>query len=437
MSEKDRDSGDAASDIPAANDEVETSAESSTPEPENDVAEAVENAPQPQAAAQPGRAGGLALLLSLVALGLAGWLAYERFVAPPEAAPQPFSAADLDAIETRLDEFAAQAAGAGEDRQQLLARQSELASELEAVSARLGGQLADLDSRLEDQFGEQLDARLDQRLARESADLRSELQRDMAQLSEEFDGLARRLAEAIDAWSDQGEFEHQVERDLGRQIAMLEAASLLRIGQERAELVGDLRGARLAYQRADELLARVDDVRLDRVRRSLARELEAIDSIDSLDLSQSLARLDRLARDARHWPTQLGQVSPLRQQPESADDASDEHWRDRLTGVARNLVRVQARDDLGRSDEQFDTARELLQLRLVAAQLALTRRDADAMAVQLGAAAQLLDDWFDPEASEVRQARSDLEALGGLRFDPEIPELGEALNRLQSLLGAP
>lgn len=378
---------------------------------EPDASEAREPQPPP---VRTRRSGSLALVLSLLALALAGWLFYERISTLEEASVEIPAAHELAAVEARLDELAGQLAAERDERQQLLAVRAGLADDLDRLSGQLGGQISALE--------------------RESEQLRSDLERRSTQWSEDVEGLARQLGEAIDAWSDRGDQEQQAERDLQRQIAMLEAAAMLRIGQARAELAGDLSGAKLAYRRADEHLRRVDDVRLDRIRRALAVELEALESVRSPDLGQSLARLDRLARESRRWPTALA-GAPGVTEPEREDEDPPADWRERLSGAARGLVRVQARDDLGRTQEQFEAARELVQLRLVAAQLALARRDVDGLDLQLAAAIELLDEWFDPTSEAVRQARGDLNELVELRLEQDVPELGAALNGLQTLMG--
>ncbi len=330
------------------------------------------------------RRGSLPLVFSLLVLAFCGWSpsVWSDTQDEPEQAAE--YAPELAAVEARMDELAGQLATEREERRQLLERHEALGGELERLSARL-------------------------------------------------DELESRLGEATATAEARGAEDLQLERDLQRHIAMLEAAALLRIGQERAELGGDLHGARLAYRRAEELLARGDDARLDRVRRLLAQELESLESAQDLDLGRAMARLDRLARESRGWPTLLGHGAgePMPR----GDDEEPEHWRERVAGAARGLVRVQARDDLGRTQEQFEAAREQLQLRLVAAQLALTRRDAGALELHLAAAIELLDDWFDPAANDVVQARGELSDLSELGFEQDVPDLGEALNRLHAVLG--
>ncbi len=256
-----------------------------------------------------------------------------------------------------------------------------------------------------------------------------------AQLSQGLEAMASRLERSLSGMEERADAQRQAEAELRRQIVMLEAAALLSLGQQQAELIADVDGAVAAYRRAQVVLTELDDARLDRVRRALARELDALESLRVPDPAQAMARLERLARESRTWPSQLDRPTPAERPAEPGVEGETPDWRERIGGAARGLVRVQARDEMGRTSEQFEAARELMKLRLVAAQLALTRQDPEALALQVGAALELLDDWFEAGTDEVEQGRRDLEAIQSTRLRPDLPELGEALNLLRTRLG--
>lgn len=380
--------------------------------------------PQSQPAAS--RAAGgrglafLALIVALAALGMTGWANYNELVPGAEdAGPSGEPSVEqerLQALDARVGDL-----------------EAEVTDQPLATQERVDEGLGELAESL-DQLGDRLDElhdRFDARFADEVAPLQAQVD----DLGAAVDGLAERLAGAVEEFAERGDVERQVDRDLRRQMAMLEAAGLLRIGQERAELSADFAGAERAFRRAARVLDDVDDARLDRARRALAAELEALENVRAVDVNRELARLDRLHRESRAWPTRLGDraQAPAAQSPDTEAPAG---WRERLGAAVRGLVRIEARDDLGRTDEQFQAAREQLQLRLVAAQLALSRRAPDALEIHLDAALNLLDDWFDPASEDVAQARSDLEALRSLRFEPPAIELGEALDLVQARLDA-
>lgn len=383
---------------------------------------APDSRPQPPAPKSSGGRGlaFLALLVALAALALTGWAYYEEQVAGA-ADPTPSDQASAD--EERLQEFQARL-------DDLEGRLDQPRAEVpERIDQRLD-ELADSAERLGDRLAE-LQDRVDARFADEVAPLAAQ----MDDLTAAVDALAERLTAAVDAFAERGDVERQVDRDLRRQLAMLEAAALLRIGQERAELSADFGGAARAFQRAAGVLGTVDDARLDRARRALTREIETLENARPVDVNRELAQLDRLHRESRTWPMALddragGQPSepPVADEPES--------WRERIGAAVGGLVRIEARDDLGRSAEQFQAAREQLQLRLVAAQLAVSRHAPDALEIHLDAALALIDDWFDRTAEEVARARADLEGLKSLRFEPPAVELGEALDLLQARLDA-
>jgi len=139
-----------------------------------------------------------------------------------------------------------------------------------------------------------------------------------------------------------------------------------------------------------------------------------------------------MGRESRNWPLQL---PGLKEKSGSAEES--EGWRDRLGETLGALVRVETRDSLGRSEEQFEAGREQLRLRLLAAELALMRRNSEALTVQTEAALGLLDEWFDTSAEPVAAARATLQHLAGLDLNPDLPTLGTALGQLQSRLDAP
>ena len=384
------------------------------PEPDASVSAAADLADQPSPApVQKKAASGrwpalLALLLSLLALGLSAWLLLEHQTDAPESALVAMLEQRTEGLErqTRSLESTVEEQGnsleALNERLQVLAREelNELPGQIVALNERVSAQ------------------------ATQSADQ----QTDLEALKEELALVRGELREAVEQLSDRDQLERRAERDLQRQMAMTEAAALLRLGQDRLALAADLPGAVAAFRRAEARLAGVDDPRLDRVRRALAEELEALESARPPDLARALARLDRLARDSADWPLQLPGMAP------ADDEEPAEGWRARIGQTMSGLVRVQQRDAVGRTEAQFAAAREQVQLRLVAAQLALGRRDAAVWAVHLQAAVGLIDDWFDASADVVETARQEIETLIELDLSPDEPALGRALDLLMTRL---
>lgn len=378
-------------------------------------------AEQPPDAA-PRRPGGglawLALLLAVAALALAAWLAWPALLEDAETA----EGQALAALESQLLEQA-----------ELVTRlRSDLAEHDQASRSRTEEVEQRLDARIEARFGRVADLeRAVGRIEARSEDLPARLdalEQELAGRTQDSRELRERLDAAIRQLDERGDLERQVDRDLRRQIVMLEAAGLLRSGQDLAELAGDHSAALRAFRRARTRLSVLEDARLEQVQRSLAREIEDLAAARAPDLHSALAVLERLGRDSQSWPLQL-EPAPIASPEETPED-----WRQRVGTTLRSLVRIQARDELGRTQEAFEAAREQLRLRLLSAELALARRESETLVLQIDAAIALLDEWFRADAEAVRSARAELERMRELPLTTELPALGSALEQLEARL---
>ncbi len=395
------------------------------PPPVNDdsaAGPAAEGAAEQQSGAAPRRRGRgpawLALLLALVALAVAAWVAWPVLLEDAETA----DARALAALEDQLREQAELVVGL----------QSDLAEHGQASRSRTEQVEQRLEARIESRFGRVADLeRAVGRIEARSEDLPARLdalERELADRTQDSRELRERLDAAIRQLDERGDLERQVDRDLRRQIVMLEAAGLLRSGQDLAELAGDHSAALRAFRRARTRLGALEDARLEQVQRSLAREIEDLAAARAPDLHSALAVLERLGRDSQSWPLQLEPA------PVASPEESPEDWRQRVGATLRSLVRIQARDELGRTQETFEAAREQLRLRLLTAELALARRESETLVVQIDAALALLDEWFRADAEAVRSARAELERLRELSLTVESPALGVALEQLEARL---
>jgi len=367
--------------------------------------------------------GTVALLLALVAIAGTSWMAYQQAVtgAEQDQASQTLmleeQAAVISALQASIEE--------GERRDEdLTTSQQSLDAEVQRLQERSDGREAQL-GELAQGLG-----RVDERSLGMTRTMEQVAQASTDQTAELAD-LRRRLEAAIEQMDAAGDLQREIDRDLRRQMLLLEAAGLLRTGQDMAELQGDWQAARRAFERARDRLGLVDDPRLEPVRQALAREIDALDAIGGPDLNAELAQLERLGRESSAWPMQL-QMPLASEAPQ--DESAERGWRERLGQTFGAMVQVERRDALGRDEEQFETAREKVQLRLLAAELALVRRDKPALDGQIEAILRLINEWFQTDAAEVEAARAGLEALMEIELQPSPPELGSALDQLQTRL---
>ena len=359
----------------------------------------------PERAAKGGGPAWLALLVALVALGGIGWMLWEG---------QQQDRTD-DALTGLRVGLGAELEQAAAERGELGARLSELAGELESLGAEVAG-LADRPDPV-DRIEEPLDA------------LAEELNQVDAELRERMGRLEQRLDEVLADLEAAGGRLSQADRELARQLALIEAQALLAMGQDRLELAGDVDTARLAWARADNRLARLDDPRLGPVRRTLRRELEALEAHEPVDWADRVGRLQALAETVPDWPVR-GEA--LREPQPAADP--DAGWRQRMRQIFGRLVTVREREAAGPGPLEIETGRERMRMLLTSASLAAARGDQELLARLIESAKAEIDRLFDTEARNVARARA---ALAELAEPPEpdpLPQVGEARLELSRLM---
>lgn len=321
--------------------------------------------------------------------------------------------------ERPVDRLQAQLENAQEQLQTASDERAAMQSELD----RIARSLTALDRQLEE-ISSAVDA---------TAGARDALSGRLDQFERGLAGLESELGEQLQAlWQQEGQI-READRELERFMRLLEAASLLRLGQERAELAADWAGARLAYERAERLLRDVDDPRLGQVRRLLARELADLESLRSPEWERLQARLARLADEAGDWPLRVvnAEVEP------PPDETEPAGWRQEAGQALARLVTVRRRDQIELADDAIDGLREQLRLRLLAAELALVRRDLADLGHQLDRGLDLLERWFDTNDADVAQGKSALQALREVSAPSAPTGLGAALAALSGYLDAP
>ncbi len=267
----------------------------------------------------------------------------------------------------------------------------------------------------------------------ELADLRQSTRtqaEDGEEILRRLDDLEGDLSEAVARLEETAGDQRAVDRELARRLLLMEAAALLRSGQQRAELADDYSGARAAYRRAYRLLREFDDPRASRARGQVAQELEALEAMSEPDWTSMSARIDRLVAGVDDWPAVAAPDGVVTEQTE--DDDADGWWA-RMGSTLAGLVRVQPRDAMPVTAEELDLVREQIRLRLIAADLSIARRNLEEASRQLRFAAELVERWFDTERSAVKR---DLEVLAELAAtEPAgLPDLGGSLAEIQRLL---
>ncbi len=206
-------------------------------------------------------------------------------------------------------------------------------------------------------------------------------------------------------------------------LADLDAA--IRVAMQQTAITGSAEPLVLTLKQSDERLARINQPRLERVRRAVAQDLERTRAAGVTDITVLTIRLDEVIRQVDELPllSTAERRSAVRSAPSpspapaaSAADAGwaaslGERWGSlaaHLWGEVKGLVRVTRIDQpeaMLVAPEQSFFLRENLKLRLLNARLALLSRQFDTAQSDLRDALAALDRYFDRSGRRVVAAQ--------------------------------
>lgn len=369
----------------------------------------------------------LALLLAIAAAGGAGYAAWQLHTAETrdqqrlaqriDQALAPL-ASRLESAEQRLAALDERTGGLPESVSELDERVEELEQEVTAAGKDLG----DLERELTQVADDASDARTD---AREHGKRLQQAESRLRGIEQRQSALEDRQAELA-------------QRTVGteRYRAATDATYLLRLANERMLLFGDTASALEALRLAQQRLRRVDDPVLRSVRQSLARDIERLEAVPTVDRSELSGRLDALIDAVTDWPL-ARTVAAEREPPEAERAAPPESiWAEarRVLGelfVVRRVGDRAERTPLGPRQAWF--LRQNLNAQLANAQAALVRDQAGPYRDALRRARRWIRAYFDTEAPAVASGLEALTSLAEAPLDPDLPEVGDALRRLENL----
>lgn len=251
------------------------------------------------------------------------------------------------------------------------------------------------------------------------------------------------LAEAHGALTGQLEAERAATRSLREALAHLEARAsgqetawrlaeaeyLLRQAAHAARLGRDPRLVETALGGADHALAATGAAQWLPVREDIARARAALAGVEVVDTVSLLLDLRAHAQALEKAPLR---GEPLATGPRNLPQAQS--WRERLERLVRDVFVLRRVDSPGLPDRAL--VRIQLRLRFLQAELALERRDSEALAVHVEDLRQLVQAHYDPDAPAVAAVQRELNELGGLNLSPALPDLSDLPERLRTLRDA-
>ena len=276
--------------------------------------------------------------------------------------------------------------------------------------------------------------------------------------------LEARLA---DSQSQQASLE-QLYADLARtrdDWALAEVEQILAVASQQLQLAGNVQGAIIALQNADQRLARTERPQFIALRRVMARDLEKLKALPAVDLAGNALRLDSLVgmvdslpllSDERPAPRPRLDAEPVDRSAPAAREgtagtnaATRGDWFDRVQDAARyiaaeawqkfgQLVRVRevaTPDALLLAPTQAYFVRENLKLRLLNARLALLARQEATYRSDLLRAQEALQKYFDLRSRQTLAALALLKQVQAANTVVELPTLAESLAAARGVKG--
>jgi uroporphyrin-3 C-methyltransferase len=213
------------------------------------------------------------------------------------------------------------------------------------------------------------------------------------------------------------------------------------LASQQLQIAANVRTALIGLENVEARLQRMDQPRYSALRRALTHDIERLKALPLVDvygtgarIDDAIAAIDRLplAMDARARPDAVAVAAP----PPAAEAPAWERAVREAWHELRQLVRVQStgvQDAALLAPEQAFFLRENLKLRLLGARIALLSRDGKSYQEDLRAALSALQRHFDARDSAVITTTAALRKLQAAQVQIELPDLQETLDALRKL----
>jgi len=221
------------------------------------------------------------------------------------------------------------------------------------------------------------------------------------------------------------------------ELALNEVEQILVLASQQLALAGNVQAALAAVQLADAKLGRLERPQWAPLRRSLARDIDALKAVPFVDVAGIAAKLDQA--QAAIDPLPLAKDERLPPPPrEAAAAAADPPWLAFLRGAwtdIKSLVRIEVSDRPAAAlipPQQSYFLRENLRLRILSARLALLARDDKSYKADVAGANAWLREYFDLRTKAVESLSATLAQLAATPVSGEVPDLTRTLDLLRT-----
>jgi uroporphyrin-3 C-methyltransferase len=315
-------------------------------------------------------------------------------------------------------------------------------------------------------LGQQRIKSLEQELVRRQQDSQGQAieARAMAQQAQEVARAAEtkltlldgRVAETALQRSQLEELIQQLSRSRDENV-LADVDAAIRVAVQQSAITGSAEPLAAALRQSEERLARMNQPRIERVRRALSRDLDRVRAVAVTDIASLTIKLDEAVRTVDELPLLAqperkpvaaarpgARAASVPTSAASAPGLSASGWLgwlqtqgawigERVWGEVKSLVRVTRIDNpeaMLVAPEQAWFLRENLKLRLLNARLALLSRQFDTAQSDLRDAQSALDRYFDRSARRVVVTADLVRQVAGQARQISLPRPDETLAAL-------
>ena len=261
--------------------------------------------------------------------------------------------------------------------------------------------------------------------------------------------LEARVAETVLQRSQLEDLIQQLSRSRDENV-LADVDAAVRVAVQQSAITGSAEPLVSALRQGEERLARMNQPRLERVRRSLARDLDRVRAVAVTDLASLTIKIDEVVRTVDELPLvsqpERRAAAAARPAASASDGAApgpgawlpwlQERWAaigGRIWVEIRSLVRVTQIDKpeaMLVAPDQAWFLRENLKLRLLNARLSLLSRQFDIAQADLREAQAVLERYFDRNARRVALTIDLVRQVTGQSRQLTVPRPDETLAAL-------
>jgi uroporphyrin-III C-methyltransferase len=283
------------------------------------------------------------------------------------------------------------------------------------------------------------------------ADLGAEVAQSKAALAQAQAALKdsqARLAELESRLADAQESRVAVEdmyRELSRSAddrMLAEVEQLLILASQQLQLAGNVKGALIALEAADQRLSRADKLQAANLRRALNQDTARLKALPLVDTVGLAVKLDGLVQAADTLPLVVSETLPPARPGAKARPPEESGWLRALREFweeLKALVRIrelETHEAALISPAQAYFLRQNLKLRLLAARVALLARDEASYRDDVKASQAWIAKYFDAKARPTIAAQATLKQLAESPVSIVVPDINASLSAARAARAA-